>query len=63
MSASEAPVEIDTGTGYELPEPWSDPDLVEVERGTPAGELLRRYWHPFALASDATEIPKKSFCL
>ena len=59
MSASEVPVEIDTGTGYELPEPWSDPDLVEVERGTPTGELLRRYWHPFAIASDATGIPKK----
>ena len=55
----ETPVTIDSGTGYERPEPWSDPDLVEVERGTPAGELLRRYWHPFAVASDATDRPTR----
>ncbi len=55
---SEQPVNIDVGTGYELPEPDVALDLVEVERGTPAGELLRRYWHPFALAADATDVPK-----
>jgi len=36
-----------------------DPDLVEVEAGTRAGELLRRYWHPFALADEATDVPRQ----
>ncbi|MDB5728008.1 MAG: Rieske (2Fe-2S) domain protein [Noviherbaspirillum sp.] len=29
--------------------------LTRVGRGTPAGELLRRYWHPVAMAGDLTE--------
>jgi 5,5'-dehydrodivanillate O-demethylase len=29
--------------------------LTLVGRGTPAGELLRRYWHPVALACELTE--------
>src|SRR5713226_2049985 len=29
--------------------------LTRVERGTPAGELLRRYWHPVAVAGELTE--------
>ena len=49
---------IDEGTAYRLPVPEYDPALVEVEAGTPAGELLRRYWHPFALSSDATDTPR-----
>jgi nitrite reductase/ring-hydroxylating ferredoxin subunit len=36
-----------------------DPELVEVEAGTPAGELLRRYWHPVAPSLDATDVPKR----
>ena len=55
---SETSVQIDTGTGYERPDPLFDPELIEVERGTPTGELLRRYWHPFGLATDATSTPK-----
>ncbi len=51
--------DIDTGTGYELPPPVSDPVLTEVDRGTPTGEMLRRYWHPFALASDAGSTPRE----
>lgn len=35
-----------------------DPELVEVDAGTPAGELLRRYWHPVARSSDATSLPR-----
>ncbi|MEO6570680.1 MAG: Rieske 2Fe-2S domain-containing protein [Ilumatobacteraceae bacterium] len=59
MSVTETPVSIDTGTGYERPVPDFDHELVEVERGTPAGELLRRYWQPFSLSSDATDVPRK----
>lgn len=55
---SETSVEIDTGTAYELGRPEWDPALIEVERGTPTGEYLRRYWHPFALSTDATETPE-----
>src|ERR671923_1913365 len=29
--------------------------LTRVGRGTPAGELLRRYWHPVAIAKDLSE--------
>ena len=34
--------------------------LTRVGPGTPAGELLRRYWHPIAIAADLTpESPTK----
>ena len=34
--------------------------LTQVGRGTPAGELLRRYWHPIAVAQELTpEQPTK----
>ena len=33
-------------------------DLTRVGRGTPMGELLRRYWHPIGLASDASATPR-----
>jgi hypothetical protein len=34
--------------------------LTRVGPGTPAGELLRRYWHPVAIASDlSAENPTK----
>ena len=29
--------------------------LTRVGPGTPGGELLRRYWHPIAVASELTE--------
>ena len=29
--------------------------LTRVGRGTPAGELLRRYWHPVSISGDLTE--------
>lgn len=47
------------GNAYRLPEPAYDADLTRVERGTPMGELLRRYWHPVGLARDATARPRK----
>jgi phenylpropionate dioxygenase-like ring-hydroxylating dioxygenase large terminal subunit len=45
-------------TAYDLPPPSHDASLTHVGRGTPMGELLRRYWHPVALATDATDVPK-----
>ncbi len=49
----------DEGTAYELRAPQIKTDLVEVGRGTPMGELLRRYWHPVGLTADANGTPRK----
>lgn len=46
-----------SGTGYEQRPATSLLELVQVGRGTPYGEVLRRYWHPVALASSATTTP------
>lgn len=47
-----------TGSGYDQKPAASVMELVQVGRGTPYGEVLRRYWHPVALASSATTTPK-----
>lgn len=49
---------IDQGTAYGRPAPTHFKDLAEVGPGTPMGELLRRYWHPIGIASDATDKPR-----
>jgi nitrite reductase/ring-hydroxylating ferredoxin subunit len=45
-------------SAYERPTPTFHESLTLVGRGTPMGELLRRYWHPVGLISDATDIPR-----
>jgi phenylpropionate dioxygenase-like ring-hydroxylating dioxygenase large terminal subunit len=45
------------GSAYYLPKPETDLDLVSVGRGTPGGELLRRYWHPVVVASEVGDVP------
>jgi len=35
--------------------PEEDELLTRIEPGTPAGELLRRYWHPIAVAQELDE--------
>ena len=40
------------GREYGRPSATYDRELVETDRGTPMGELLRRYWQPFALSSE-----------
>lgn len=47
------------GTAYELTAKEIKEDLVRVGRGAPMGELLRRYWHPVGLSTDAGATPKK----
>ena len=37
--------------------------LTKVGPGTPMGELMRRYWHPVAVASDLDTDPVKSVTL
>jgi len=58
-SRSEEEATIDTGTAYGRPPPSYDATLVEVGPGTPGGEMLRRYWHPLAVAADVTTRPQK----
>lgn len=48
-----------TGRAYGRPPATSDDDLVRVGPGTRGGELLRRYWQPFAYASQAQQLPSK----
>lgn len=47
-----------TGTGYELPAPEYLTDLTHVGRGTPMGELMRRYWIAVATTRDADSRPR-----
>lgn len=49
----------DEGTAYEMRAPAIKTELVAVTRGTPMGELLRRYWHPVGLSHDAGATPRK----
>lgn len=49
---------MDDGRAYGRPTPTFDRDLVEVGPGTPGGELLRRYWQPFARSEEATTLPR-----
>ena len=49
----------DLGTAYAMKPAHTRTELTSVARGTPMGELLRRYWHPVGLVSDATDTPKK----
>lgn len=46
-------------SAYDLAPPRHMADLAEVRRGTPMGELLRRYWHPVGLATDGGATPKQ----
>lgn len=49
----------DLGTGYAMKPSTTRTELTSVGRGTPMGEMLRRYWHPIGLVTDATDIPRK----
>ena len=40
--------------------PEQNRKLTQVGRGTPMGELMRRYWQPFAAAEDLREIGRAS---
>lgn len=51
--------DLDEGTAYGLAPGRHDPALTEVGAGTPMGELMRRYWHPVGLSTDATATPRR----
>jgi phenylpropionate dioxygenase-like ring-hydroxylating dioxygenase large terminal subunit len=48
-----------SGSAYELKPGFHNAKLTEVGRGTPMGELLRRYWHPVGLSEDAGATPRR----
>ena len=49
---------LGTYAGYERTGlPAEDAELTHVAPGSPAGEYLRRFWHPIALESEVTDIP------
>jgi nitrite reductase/ring-hydroxylating ferredoxin subunit len=50
---------IDEGTAYGRKPGTINRDYTETGPGTKMGELLRRYWQPVALASEATTRPKE----
>jgi nitrite reductase/ring-hydroxylating ferredoxin subunit len=43
---------------YHQPARLQDPRLTQVGPGTPGGEYLRRFWHPFLIASELKDTPK-----
>ena len=49
----------DLGTAYAMRPAATRTELTEVGRGTPMGELLRRYWHPVGLAATPPTRPGK----
>lgn len=49
---------MDVRSAYSLAPPSHNARLTEVGRGTPMGELLRRYWHPVGLSADAAGTPR-----
>ena len=49
--------EKQSGSAYDLSTPTYDEDLALVGKGTPGGELLRRYWHPVAVAGEVKDLP------
>ena len=49
---------VNVHSAYDLKPPSYNARLTEVGRGTPMGELLRRYWHPVGMAADAGPTPR-----
>ena len=45
-------------SGYHnRPAPNCDQYITQVSAGTPGGEYLRKYWHPFLLSSELKDLP------
>ena len=47
-------------SGYETVVDLSDEDaeLTHVQKGSPCGEYLRRFWHPVLLSDELEDLPK-----
>ncbi len=46
------------GGYYKNQIPEYDPTLTETGPGTPAGEFLRRFWHPVCMSEELTDVPR-----
>lgn len=46
------------GGYYTNKTPDHDPELTETGPGTPAGEYLRRFWHPVCMSLELTDTPR-----
>ncbi|WPU60460.1 Rieske 2Fe-2S domain-containing protein [Pseudomonas asiatica] len=46
------------GGYYTNSTPNHDPELTETGPGTPAGEYLRRFWHPVCMSLELTDTPR-----
>ena len=53
------PRDCDLGTACVMGPAATRTELIEVGRGTPMGDLLRRYWHPIGLTADAKDVPRR----
>ena len=57
-STSATQRELRPYSGYHnRPAPSDDSFITQVGPGTPGGEYLRRYWHPFLLSSELKDLP------
>lgn len=59
---SSTPVSVRAGKyrGYHgPPTPSENVELTHVDKGSPAGEYLRRYWHPVCYLDELGEVPVK----
>lgn len=45
------------GRAHDLTAGAPDLTIASCKRGTPSGELLRRYWHPIARADEVSDLP------
>jgi phenylpropionate dioxygenase-like ring-hydroxylating dioxygenase large terminal subunit len=45
---------------HAVPTPPEDAELTHVEKISPGGEYLRRFWQPIALTSELTDLPIKT---
>jgi hypothetical protein len=52
----------DLGTGYAMKPSTTRTELASARRGTPRGELLRRYLHPVGLSPTPRISPEKCAC-
>ncbi|MSQ72253.1 MAG: aromatic ring-hydroxylating dioxygenase subunit alpha [Betaproteobacteria bacterium] len=58
MSEDDPAEAIQPYSGYARnPAPGESTELTHVEKGSPCGEYLRRFWQPLALSSDLKDIP------
>jgi hypothetical protein len=62
MKTNSSPRVQQIGSAYDHEPPSHDGQLTSTGKGTPGGELLRRYWHPIVLTSQSRTCPCKCAC-